>query len=243
MRRVHAQLLHRPPRHVPQALAAIDVRQVDRGVALGQIDAIRDHRRPSCLLQRHRLQQRVAGLFLDQQQIVEDVGQVQSPRRRCGGLARDQEVLVIQRIRVQELGPRSFDQPVADHGIHLLPVPGNPLHHPVRFAPSAGRIEQHQFPHPRHAVVAGDDRDHLGRIVRNRPGVEDRVGPHRIAGIVLHLPRAVRVHLEQQPREIVRQIRVFPAAVQHAAIVQHGRDTNCGPGRSTAGGCRCRPHS
>jgi len=220
--RVHPEFLHRPARHVPQAFAAIDVGQVNGGLVLGQIDAVRYHRRPFHLLHGNRLEQCVTGLFLQQQHVVKHIHQVQPPRRRGGGLARDEEVLVIQGERMKELGPRAFHQPIADDGINLLFVSRNPLHGPVRFSPSVGRVEQHQLAHPRHTVVAGDHGDDLRRIVGNGPRVENRIGPHGIAGIVLHLPRAVRVHLEQQPREVMRQVGVFPAAVQQAAVVQHG---------------------
>jgi hypothetical protein len=43
----------------------------------------------------------------------------------------------------------------------------------------------------------------------------------RVAAVVFHLARAVRVHLEQQPREIVGRVAVFPAGVEHAAVVEH----------------------
>ena len=55
------------------------------------------------------------------------------------------------------------------------------------------------------------------------PRVEDRVGPHRVAAVVLRLVCAVRVHVEQQPGEIVRRIGILPSGVEHAAVVEHGR--------------------
>jgi hypothetical protein len=126
-------------------------------------------------------------------------------------------------IRMQELRPRVVDQRVADHRLDRQAVG------PMRCtAPSASRrpsagSNSTKLAHPRHAVMPGDHRRHLRRMAGDRPGVEGRIGPQRVAGVVLHLPRAVRVHVEQQPREIVRRIRVLPAGVQHAAVVQHRR--------------------
>ena len=78
------------------------------------------------------------------------------------------------------------------------PRPGIRWTAPLGLVAPAGRVEEHQLAHPRHAVVAADDAHELRRMAGNRPGVEERVGPVRVAAVVLHLPRAVGVHVEQQ---------------------------------------------
>ena len=80
-------------------------------------------------------------------------------------------------------------------------------------------------------VAADDDRHELRRMSGDRSGVEHGVGPVRVAAVVLHLLRAVGVHVEQDPVESVRRVGVFPAEVQHAAVVQSRSDTSCAPGR------------
>ena len=65
--------------------------------------------------------------------------------------------------------------------------------------------------------------DDLRRVAGDRPGVERRVRPVGIAAVIGRLVRAVGIHREQQPREVVRRVGVFPAGIQDAAVVEHRR--------------------
>ena len=71
--------------------------------------------------------------------------------------------------------------------------------------------------------MTGGDADDLRGMVRNGPSVEERVGEKRVAAVVLHLPGAVGIHVEQDPRVRVRQVGILPSQIQHAAVVQHRR--------------------
>ena len=86
-----------------------------------------------------------------------------------------------------------------------------------------GGVEDHQFAHPRHAVVACDDAGNLCRMAGHRASVEQAVGPERVAAVQRHLPRAVRVHLEEYPRIGVRQARVLPPQVHDVPVRQDRR--------------------
>ena len=173
--------------------------------------------------ERDRLQQRVARLLGQQQQVVENIDQVNAPARLRGRLGGDEEVLAAERHGVEKLRPRAFDQAVADDRLDLAAVAGDPLHHAVEAVPPQGRIEDDQFAHARHAVVAGDHADHLRRMVGDRPGVEGRIRPKGVRAAILGLPCPVRVHVEQKPREVMGRIAVFPAGVEDAAVVEHRR--------------------
>ena len=124
---------------------------------------------------------------------------------------------------MQEFRPAGVDQAVGDHRLDRLAAAGDALDGSVGFAPPASRIDHDQFAHPRHAVVAADDADDLGRVSRNGPGVEHAVGPVRVAAVVFHLPRAVRVHVEHQAREVVGAVGVLPPRIQDAAVVHDRR--------------------
>ena len=108
-------------------------------------------------------------------------------------------------------------------GSTFCPKPGIRCTAPLLFETPQGRIEDDQFAHPLHAMVAGDDGHDLRRVAGDRPGVERRVRPIGIAAVVGRLVRAVGIHREQQPREVVRRVGVFPAGIQDAAVVEHRR--------------------
>ena len=121
------------------------------------------------------------------------------------------------------MGHELGDDLIADDRFHLDTVAGNSLYGAVGLVPSLGRVEDHQLAHPRHAVMAGDDAHDLGRMARDGLGIEGRIRPQRVALVVLDLVRAVRVHVEQQPGEVVGAVRIFPAREEHPAIVQQRR--------------------
>ena len=219
----HAQRLDGAAGHTLQPRPAVDVGNQHVRILAAWLPLVRDTRRPRRRAQRDRLEHRVPRLLVQQHGVVERVDQVDPPQRPLGRLARDQEVLVAERERVQEFRPAVRDGQVERRGLDRASIAGNPLHRAVRFAPAAGRIEDDQRAHPRRLVMPADDRGHLGRMVRNRPGKEHGSRPVRVAAVVLHLLRAVRVHVEQDPRKGVRQVRVLPTQIQHPAVVQHGR--------------------
>jgi len=217
----HAQLLHRAPRDPGQPLARVDVREIDNPLLALEVHLVGQHRRLRSFLERHRLQQRVSRLLAKQEHPVERVHQVDAPECPGARLAGHEEVVLAQRIGVEELGPRVVDQVVLDERLDPLAATGNPLHHAVGLAPAAGRVEDHQLAHARVVVVAADHRHHLGRMIGDRPGIEKRVRPIGVAAHVFHLARAVRVHVEQQARVRVRRVGVLPSRVKHAPVVEH----------------------
>ena len=142
-----------------------------------------------------------------------------SLRRRLG---RDEEVLLAQRIGMEELGPTLLGQPVLNDGLDRLSPPGNPLDHAAGRRPPSLGIEDHQFAHAAHVMARHDAHD-LGGVIRDRPGVEDRIRPEVAAAVELSLARAVGVHREQPPRPDMRNVRVFPAQVQEPAVIGQGQ--------------------
>ncbi len=220
---VDAQVLDRAARHAGQARALVDVAHVDLGVVARQVDAVGDHRRLLGGAEGDRLEQGVARQLGEQRDVVEDVDQVDAPRVGGARLAGDQEVLLAQRVGVEEARPAVVDELVLDHRLDLLAPAGDALDHAVGLEAALGRVEEHQLAHARHAVVAGDDGRHHRRVAGDRPGVEQRVRPVGVGAVVLGLPGAVRVHVEQDAGEVVRRVRVLPAGVEDAAVVEHGR--------------------
>ncbi len=216
-----AQPLDRPARNPLQTTPGIDVGQEVHRVLAAQVHLVGNHRRERRLAQRDGLQQGLPGQFLQQQHAVEHIHQVNPPERLRRLLGRHQEVLLAQGIGMQELGPGGIHQIVGDDGLDLLAPARNPLHRPLGLAPAPGHIKQHQFAHPRHPVMAPHDAYELGRVPRDRLGIEHRVRPVRIAAVELHLLRPVGVHVEQQPVVRVRCVGVLPAQVQHPAVFQH----------------------
>jgi hypothetical protein len=194
--REQPQPLDRAPRNALEARAGVDVRQVEDRVLPRQVDLVRDHGRGRRLPQGHGLQDGVARLGVELQHVVEHVDQVQVPRVSVGRLARDEEVLVAQRVGVQEPGPARVDQLVADDRLDLLAVAGDPLDDAAGLMASLGRVEEDQLAHARHAVVPADHRDDPRGVPRAGTGVEGRVRPVGVAAVQLHLLRAVGIHAE-----------------------------------------------
>ena len=93
----------------------------------------------------------------------------------------------------------------------------------VGFVPSLIDVEQHQLAHPCHAVMSAHHGHELPRTFRHGPRVEHGVGPIRVGPVVFHLFRAVRIHVKQDPRHEMRDVRVLPPQVQYPAVRQHRR--------------------
>ena len=124
-------------------------------------------------------------------------------------------------IGVEELRPRAFDQAVGNDGLDLFAVARDALHRPFGLETPLGRVEQDQFAHAGRAVVPGDHANQLGGVAGDGLGIEGGIRPIGIALVVGHLAGTVRVHLEQESREVMGRVGVFPAGVEHAAVVEH----------------------
>ena len=122
---------------------------------------------------------------------------------------------------MHEVGPGLVRQAVGTDGLHRLPKAGDALHNPAGFTAATGGIEDHQLAHAAHAMVTGDDTDHLAGQARNRARVEDAIGPIRVAAVILHLGGAVGIAVEEDAGVGVRQIRILPTQVENAPVVQH----------------------
>ena len=134
------------------------------------VDLVGDDRRPLGLAQRHRLEHGDARFDADRHDVVEHVDQVDAPGRFGVELAGGEEVLLAQRIGCRNSRPGIVDQLVADDRLDLLAVAGDPLHDAVGLVLAQGGVEDDQFAHPRHAVVAGDDAHELRRVIRESAG-------------------------------------------------------------------------
>ena len=121
---------------------------------------------------------------------------------------------------MKELRPTVLGQLVLDFRQHGRPVPRDALHDPLGFAASPGRVEQKQLADPP-LVVAGDDGDDLGRMVRNGTREEHGVRPVGIRSGVFHLGAAIGIHGHEQAVPDVRRVGVIPAQVEDAAVVEH----------------------
>ena len=229
--REHAEPLDGPARNAGQPAAAVDVDHVDHRVAPREVHSVGDDPRARPGPQRDRLEQRVAGQLLDQREIVEHVDEVDAPQGIGGGLAGDEEVLprpeprrgVAQRPGVQELRPGRVDEVVLDLRPDGLASPGDSLDGAVGLLAAAGDVEEHQLAHPRHAVVPADNADQFCGTARDRPGVEQRVGPVRVSPVDGPLLRAVGVHAEQDPVVRVRRVGVLPPLVHHPPVGEDRR--------------------
>ena len=77
----------------------------------------------------------------------------------------------------------------------------------VQITPAAGTV----IYGVRDIVVTAYDAHKLGRRVRYRAGIKQGVGPIRIGSVIGRLIRAVRIHMKQNPRAKMRDIRILPA--------------------------------
>ena len=220
MKLVDPQFLHRPAWNAFEPVADVNVGKEDNGVLLVGTDSVRDDRRRRCLAKRHRLQQSVARLFMQQDHIIEHIHEVDAPKRLVVRLAGDKEKLVVQRIGMQEFRPGASDQVVLNNRRHVLAVTGDPLDRTIGFKPGFGRIEDGELTHSRNEVMAGNDGDDFAGIARDRTRVEHGIGPVGIAPVVFHLAGTVRVHVEEEAREEMGRIAVLPARIQYSTIMK-----------------------
>ncbi len=94
---------------------------------------------------------------------------------------------------------------------------GDSLYHPFCFTASLCPIEQnHLAGSP--DVVPGDDPYELGRMVRNRPRMKQRIRPVGIRTVVLALPGPVRIHREEHAIPDMWRVGIVPAKVEDSAI-------------------------
>ena len=141
------------------------------------------------------------------------------PQDVCGsGLHAARKYLSLSGYGMEEFRPGGIDQLVDHFRLDRSSRARDSLHGSFRLVPALGHVEQHQFPSPGRAVMAGDDPHELRRAVGDGPGVENAVGPEAAAGIVGPLPRPVGIHRHQPAGEGVRDVRVLPPRVQDAAV-------------------------
>ncbi len=209
-------------RHPGQALSGVDILNgYDGGLAV-QFDLVGNDGGHVSLPQRRRFEEGVAGFFLNEHEIVEDIDEIDAPVCLGSGLARNEEVGVAQGCWMEEFRPGAVHKRVHDLVFDDLAATGDALDGAVVFLSSAGLVKKDQFAHSRDAVVSGDDADELGGAVGDGLGVEDAVGPVAIAAVVLDLTCAIGVHAHEDAAEVVSGVRVLPAEVHDASIMEEG---------------------
>ena len=214
-----------------QARAVVNVGQKDGGLSGVPVDPVRDHRGRLTPAQQQGFQEGVPPFFADQDKVIEDVGKIDPPLRRPVRPDGHQEVfpgspvgpLLGEGERVQELWPAVADQPVEDGWFDGFAAPWDALHHAIRLVPSFGRIEQNELPHARIVVMTSHDGDEPGGVAGDRTGVEHGVGPIGVAAVKRHLLGPVRVHVEEDSRDVVGYVGVLPAQVKHPATIEDCR--------------------
>ena len=124
---------------------------------------------------------------------------------------------------MQKFRPGLLDELVADNRFDRLAPPRNPLDHTVGPARALRQVKQHQFTHPRNAVIARNDCHDLIRRPGDAPRKVQRVGPVRIAPVQRPLARTVGIHHHQRAQVHVHRTGIVPAAEHHLPAGQHGR--------------------
>ncbi len=142
--REQPQRLDRASGNPLQPVTGVDVGDIHLGVAARQVDLGRNDRRRGRRAKRQRFEQRVVRQLLDQDHVVEHVHQVDAPQRLRSGLGRHEQVLVAQRVGMQEFRPTVQRQAVGNDRLDLPAEPGNPLDDAVGLAAAAGRVEDDQ---------------------------------------------------------------------------------------------------
>ena len=69
--------------------------------------------------------------------------------------------------------------------------------------------------------MAADHGDELGGGSGDGPRIEHGIGPVGSAAVKLLLVGAIGVHVEEDARDKVRNIRVFPAQIEQTPVVQN----------------------
>jgi len=132
----------------------------------------------------------------------------------CQEVAAGPAVRALARPVARDAGPSancSATKPSRMTGCTGWPNPGSRWIAPSASCRPRAVSKSTEFTHPWCVMVATHDGHELGWVSRDRPGVEHGVRPVGVAAVVLRLPAAVRVHVKQDARDEVRQIRVLPA--------------------------------
>ena len=143
--RKDTQLLDRTAWNPLHGGTLMNVHQMHECIFASRVDAIGNDRRCRSLTERDGFQERLSFLLPNQHHVIEHIRQVDSPQRIRCRLARNQEVLVVERIRMQKLGPAVFGEFVLNEWLDLLATAGNPLYYTVRFKFAFRWIEHDQL--------------------------------------------------------------------------------------------------
>ncbi len=188
------QLFNGASRDTFESLSGINVVQINDSTVTCRIDSIRDSRGAGYLSYGNRFEKIEFGHYINRQHVIENVHKVDAPRAIFVQFSCNQEILVTQWVRMKELRPGFFNEFVADNCSDRLVSPGNFLDYTICILPAFGDVQQTQFTHPRHAVIAGDDGNNFARGPRYPSWKIQRVRPVGIAAVHCPLARAVRVH-------------------------------------------------
>jgi len=99
-------------------------------------------------------------------------------------LARNEEVLLAERIGMQKPRPAAADQTVQDDRFDFLPEAGHSLYGTNRLVAAPRGIEDDKLTLARWIMMAANDGNHLGRMIRDQPGKEYGRRPERITAVV-----------------------------------------------------------
>ena len=220
---VEAEGLHGAARHALQSGAVVDVGDLHEAIPRAGLHLRCDDGRNGGGLQRRRLEVDEIRLLDDWREVVEGVGEVESPAVLLRGTRRHEHVVLRERPGVAELRPRVVGEAVAHDGLHLLPALGETLHHAVGPVATAVHVEEHELAVARVAVVSGHGGDEAVGVVGAHARVEERVRPVAVAAVPGALLRTVGVHREEDARAVVRDVGVFPVEEHHAAVGHHVR--------------------
>ena len=124
---------------------------------------------------------------------------------------------------MHELRPVVSVEGVFHNSFDRLSIPRNRLHGTGCLVPAARRVKENQPAGAVWTVMPADDSSHHGGMIGDRPRIEDGIRPVRIAAVVLHLARAVRVHVKEQAAELMAHVGVFVACVEHSPVIQQRR--------------------
>ena len=202
-----------------ESFAFVNIGDKDVGGRGFRIDAVGQNRLAFGFTERNRLDERGVRIGQDRHDVVVDIGQADFPRGLRGPLAGDQKESLGDRVRMHELRPALRDWQVARDRLDLFAVAGDALNRAGRLFTALRRIENNHVAHTVQLVMARNDPDELRGVARQRPRGKDAVRPVGTASVKLGLIRAVRVHVEHNAREAVRQVDVFPAQVHDAPVV------------------------
>ena len=138
--------------------------QVDDSVVPLGIGAVRDDTRSARRFHGDRLVEVKLRIHTQGDNVVKHVDQKDAPRCLFVTLGSGNEVLLAERIGMQELWPGVVVQPVTYDGNDGLRSLRDFLDDAVRFVPAFANVQQGQFAHARSCVITGQHRnDQIGR--------------------------------------------------------------------------------